>query len=204
MIKDTGLRIKYKGEYGKGARGVPSLNNQILYVEPSGEFTKAVKSLREVLTRSTALGAFEAALEGSIGDKHLSGVEVPVLIKDTLRHVASGLTVKSLVIKYAEGNVLSAKVKGEFINKQGDAMTIASPMIRFDGELAYGWEAIFLKKVLVVIEEARNTLNGNYQKATYSEETEEVTISMKKEKETGPLKLPPSQKSVGDQIRAMV
>lgn len=209
MIKDTGLRIKHKGEHGKGAKGVPSLNNQTLYAEPSSEFTKAVKSLREVLTRSTALGAFEAALEGSVGDKHLNGVEIPTLIKDTLRHVASGLTVKSLVIRYAEGNVLSAKVKGEFINKQGDAMTIASPMIRFDGEPAYGWEATFLKKVLVVIEEARNTLDGNYQRVAEPEETIEADATVvpvkrkKKEGEVGPLALPPAQKSIGDRMRAV-
>jgi hypothetical protein len=211
----TGLRIKHRGERPKGAKGVISNNDETVFADPSEAFTKAVRGLKEALVKSTALGAFENAFEGSLLADHLQGADLPQIIRKTLRFVAGGLAVKALVIKHDAGTIVGAKIKGEFVNKQGDPMTISSPLIRFDGAPAYGWESTLLKKVEAVVLEAQTFLNGNYTRMEepeaeeVPEEVSEKKAAPKAKKKKKKLQLeddeelPVEEASIGSRMRAV-
>ena len=189
IVPNVGLIITHSGERDKGAKGVRSKTNETVYAEPSDEFKTAIKRLTEGLIGTTALSAFESAM-----NKNFEGKELNVTLKAIFKFIGSSVSIRGAVIRRNEGTLVGVKIAGTYVNPKGEAMAISSPMIQLDQNV-YGWEAKLIEAVEAVEAEALNFLNGEYQKI------EVIEKDPKAKKEEEPAEEPKKAKAVLKQAK---
>jgi hypothetical protein len=194
IVPNVGLIITHSGERDKGAKGVRSKTNETVYAEPSDEFKTAIKRLTEGLIGTTALSAFESAMNSDKVTKNFEGKELNATLKAIFKFIGSSVSIRGAVIRRNEGTLVGVKIAGTYVNPKGEAMAISSPMIQLDQNV-YGWEAKLIEAVEAVEAEALNFLNGEYQKI------EVIEKDPKAKKEEEPAEEPKKAKAVLKQAK---